>query len=177
MLYAIRSTVAAKLHFAAKLMAYCNRSSHHDRSSPPIQLGNPGKEPQQPRSPRLIEKRLPTAIIDFLLELGFERAEVHSVVLPARTLQHRRSRKEPLTLDESDKAIRLLRVLKATESVYGSRERALQWLRRPNPRLDPALRNVLFAQGGRPPISLVTTETGARSVEELLGQIAHGMFI
>jgi putative toxin-antitoxin system antitoxin component (TIGR02293 family) len=135
------------------------------------------KNPNSPEVLALIEQRLPTAIIDFLLELGFERAEVFSVVLPARTLQHRRSRKEPLTLDESDKAIRLLRVLKNTESVYGSRERALQWLRRPNPRLDPALRNVLFAQGGRPPISLVTTETGARSVEELLGQIAHGMFI
>jgi len=135
------------------------------------------KRPNSPEVLALIEQRLPTSTIDFLLSLGFERAEVHSIVLPARTLQHRRSRNEPLTIDESDKVLRLLRVLKATEEVYGSRERALQWLRRPNPRLDPALRNVLFAQGGRPPISLVATEIGARSVEELLGQIAHGMFI
>jgi putative toxin-antitoxin system antitoxin component (TIGR02293 family) len=125
----------------------------------------------------VVERRFEPAIIDRLLGLGFERAEVHSVVLPARTLQHRRSRKELLTLEESDRVIRLLRVLRATEAVYGSRERALAWLRRPNPRLDPALRNVLFAQGGRTPISLLTTEVGARKVEELLGQIAHGMFI
>jgi uncharacterized protein (DUF2384 family) len=36
---------------------------------------------------------------------------------------------------------------------------------------------VLFAKGGRTPMSLLTTEVGARMVEELLGQIAHGMFI
>jgi putative toxin-antitoxin system antitoxin component (TIGR02293 family) len=125
----------------------------------------------------MVERRFPPSIIDSLLGLGFDRAEVHSVVLPARTLQHRRSRKDLLTVEESDRVIRLLRVLRATEGVYGSRERALEWLRRPNPRLDPALRNVLFAKGGRTPVSLLTTEIGARMVEELLGQIAHGMFI
>jgi putative toxin-antitoxin system antitoxin component (TIGR02293 family) len=125
----------------------------------------------------MIERRFSPSIIDSLLGLGLERTEVHSIVLPARTLQHRRSRKELLTVDESDRVIRLLRVLRAAEDVYGSRERALDFLRRPNPRLDPALRNVLFAKGGRTPMSLLTTETGARMVEELLGQIRHGMFI
>ena len=125
----------------------------------------------------MIERRFPPSIIESLLGLGLERAEVHSIVLPARTLQHRRSRKELLTVDESDRVIRLLRVLRTAEAVYGSRERALEWLRRPNPRLDPASKNVLFAKGGRTPVSLLTTEVGARMVEELLGQIAHGMFI
>ena len=125
----------------------------------------------------MVERRFEPSIIDRLLGLGFERAEVHSVVLPARTLQHRRSRKELLTLEESDRVIRLLRVLRATEAVYESRERALDWLRRPNPRLDPALRNVLFAKGGRTPLSLLTTEIGARMVEELLIQIDEGIYI
>jgi len=125
----------------------------------------------------MVERRFEPSIIDRLLGLGFERAEVHSVVLPARTLQHRRSRKELLTLEESDRVIRLLRVLRATETVYESRERALDWLRRPNPRLDPALRNVLFAKGGRTPLSLLTTEIGARMVEELLIQIDEGIYI
>ncbi len=125
----------------------------------------------------MVERRFEPSIIDRLLGLGFERAEVHSIVLPARTLQHRRSRKELLTLEESDRVIRLLRVLRATEAVYESRERALDWLRRPNPRLDPALRNVLFAKGGRTPLSLLTTEIGARMVEELLIQIDEGIYI
>jgi putative toxin-antitoxin system antitoxin component (TIGR02293 family) len=125
----------------------------------------------------MVERRFEPSIIDRLLGLGFDRAEVHSVVLPARTLQHRRSRKELLTLEESDRVIRLLRVLRATQDVYGSREEALEWLRRPNPRLDPALRNVLFAQGGRVPMTMLTTEVGARAVEELLIQISDGMYI
>jgi putative toxin-antitoxin system antitoxin component (TIGR02293 family) len=125
----------------------------------------------------MVERRFSPSIIDSLLGLGLERGEVHSVVLPARTLQHRRSRKELLTVEESDRVIRLLRVLKAADAVYGSRERAIAWLRRPNPRLDPALRNVLFAKGGRTPMSLLTTEAGARMVEELLTQIDEGIYI
>jgi putative toxin-antitoxin system antitoxin component (TIGR02293 family) len=124
-----------------------------------------------------IELRFEPVVIERLLEMGLDRAEVHSVVLPARTLQHRRSRKERLTVDESDRIVRLLRVLKLAEEVYGSRERALEWLRKPNMQLDPAMRNQLFAKGGRPPISLLTTDTGARMVEELLGQISEGMYI
>jgi putative toxin-antitoxin system antitoxin component (TIGR02293 family) len=114
----------------------------------------------------IIEQQLDPPIIQRLLEMGLSRGEVHSVIIPARTLQHRRSRQERLTVEESDRVIRALRVLSAAERVYESRERALQWLRRPNPRLDD-----------RPPISLLNTDTGARIVEELLGQIDEGYFI
>jgi putative toxin-antitoxin system antitoxin component (TIGR02293 family) len=125
----------------------------------------------------MVERRFETTMIDRLLGLGFERAEVSAVVIPARTLQHRRSRKERLTVEESDKVIRLLRVLRLTEEVYGSRERALEWLRTPKARLDPALNGQLFAKGGRIPMTLLTTEVGARKVEQLLVQIDEGMFI
>jgi putative toxin-antitoxin system antitoxin component (TIGR02293 family) len=114
----------------------------------------------------IIEGQLDPSVIQRLIDLGLSRDEVHSVIIPARTLQHRRSRKERLTIEESDRVIRALRVLSAAEGIYESRERALQWLRRPNPRLD-----------GRTPISLLKTDTGARIVEELLGQIDEGYFI
>lgn len=114
----------------------------------------------------IIEGQLEPPVIQRLLEMGLSREEVHAVIIPARTLQHRRSRNERLTLEESDRVIRALRVLSAAESVYETRERALAWLRRPNPRLD-----------GRPPISLLKTDTGARIVEELLGQIDEGYFV
>ena len=125
----------------------------------------------------IVEGQLEPSVIQRLFDMGLSRDEVNAVIIPARTLQHRRSRKELLTVEESDRVIRLLRVLRATEAVYESRERALEWLRRPNPRLDPALRDVLFAKGGRTPMSLLTTETGARMVEELLIQISEGVFI
>jgi len=56
-------------------------------------------------------------------------------VVPLRTLQHRRSRREKLTVAESDRVLRVARLLSQAKSVYGSRERALAWLRRPHPRL------------------------------------------
>ena len=114
----------------------------------------------------IIERQLDPAVIQRLFDTGLTRDEVHTVIIPARTLQHRRSRNERLTVEESDRVIRALRVLSAAEGVYESRERALKWLRRPNPRLDE-----------RTPISLLKTDTGARIVEELLGQIDEGYFI
>jgi putative toxin-antitoxin system antitoxin component (TIGR02293 family) len=114
----------------------------------------------------IIERQLEPPVIQRLLDMGLSRDEVHSVIIPARTLQHRRSRRERLTVEESDRVIRALRVLSAAEGVYESRERALEWLRRANPRLE-----------NRSPISLLKTDTGARIVEELLGQIDEGYFI
>ncbi len=114
----------------------------------------------------IVEQQLEPPVIQRLLDMGLSREEVHSVIIPARTLQHRRSRRERLTVEESDRVIRALRVLSAAEGVYESRERALEWLRRANPRLD-----------NRSPISLLKTDTGARIVEELLGQIDEGYFI
>jgi len=62
--------------------------------------------------------------------------------------------------------LRVLRLLSSGESVYGSRERALAWLRCRNPRLR-----------GRAPLELMKTDVGSRIVEELLVQIDEGMFV
>lgn len=98
--------------------------------------------------------------------IGLERSEIDAVVIPSRTLQHRRSRREKLTVEESDRVLRVIRILSLTESVYGSRKRALDWLRKTHPRLD-----------GRTPFSLLKTDAGSRIVEELLGQIDEGIFV
>lgn len=115
---------------------------------------------------RIVERRLATSIIKRLSTLGLERSEIDAVVIPSRTLQHRRSRREKLTMEESDRVLRAVRVLSLAESVYGSRARALAWLRRPHPRLDD-----------RTPLSLLKTDTGSRIVEEMLIQIDEGMFV
>jgi putative toxin-antitoxin system antitoxin component (TIGR02293 family) len=115
---------------------------------------------------RIVEGRLATSVIERLVALGLERSEIDQLVIPSRTLQHRRSRREKLTLEESDRVLRIVRILSSAESVYGGRERALAWLRKPHTRLE-----------GRSPLSLVRTDTGSRIVEELLVQIDEGMFI
>lgn len=115
---------------------------------------------------RAVEGRLATSVIRRLSELGLERSEIDAAVIPSRTLQHRRSRRERLSLEESDRVLRMVRVLAGATELYGSKERALAWLRRPNPRLD-----------GRTPVSLLKTDTGSRMVEELLLQIDEGMYV
>jgi putative toxin-antitoxin system antitoxin component (TIGR02293 family) len=105
-------------------------------------------------------------VVKRLLTLGLERSEIHDAVIPARTLQHRRSRREKLTVEESDRVLRVVRVLSSADCVYGNRERALAWLRKPHARLE-----------GRSPLSLIKTDTGSRIVEELLIQIDEGMFV
>ena len=115
---------------------------------------------------RIVEGRLATSVIKRLTALGLERSEIDNAIIPARTLQHRRSRREKLTMEESDRVLRMIRLLSTAETVYGSRERALAWMRKPQPRLE-----------GRSPLSLLTTDTGSRLVEELFIQIDEGMYI
>ncbi len=115
---------------------------------------------------RIVEGRLAPSVIKRLADLGLERAEVDECVIASRTLQHRRSRREKLTIEESDRVLRAIRVLSLAEAIYGGRERALAWLRKPHARLE-----------GRAPLSLLKTDTGSRIVEELLVQIDEGMFV
>ena len=65
-----------------------------------------------------------------------------------------------------DGADRLISAVASAQRVYESRERAEQWLNRPNPRL-----------GGRVPAKVIETDAGAREVDELLGQIDEGFFV
>src|ERR1035438_6700734 len=115
---------------------------------------------------RIVEGKLAPAVVKRLVLLGLQRSEIDAAIIPLRTLQHRRSRREKLTVEESDRLMRVIRVVSLAESVYGSRERALAWLRRPHPRI-----------GARVPLSLLNTDTGSRIVEELLIQIDEGMFV
>jgi putative toxin-antitoxin system antitoxin component (TIGR02293 family) len=114
----------------------------------------------------IVEHQLPASSIKRLVALGITRSEVDVLVIPLRTLQHRRSRHQKLTVEESDRVLRVMRVLSQAEDLYGSRERALGWLRQAIPRL-----------GDRAPLELLKTDAGSRIVEELLVQIDEGMFV
>lgn len=115
---------------------------------------------------RAVERRLLPSVIKRLTVLGLTRTEIEEAVIPSRTLQHRRSRRERLSVEESDRVLRVVRVLSSAEMLYGSRDRALAWMRRPHPRLEQ-----------RSPLSLLRTDTGSRIVEELLLQIDEGIYV
>ncbi len=112
-----------------------------------------------------IENRLPVNVIAALREHGVSDAEIHRLVIPRRTLAHRKARHEPLTCEESDRAVRLARITALTERVFGDQDKAWHWLHQPKRR---------FAS--RTPLEMMGTETGARLVEEMLYQVDYGVF-
>jgi putative toxin-antitoxin system antitoxin component (TIGR02293 family) len=102
--------------------------------------------------------------VQFVLDNGvLSPAELDRIVLPRRTLANRR-RLGILTLEHSDWLVRVAGVIASAEETFGSRENARAWLRRP-----PA------ALADESPLDLLDTDEGAREVETLLGQIAHGI--
>ncbi len=113
---------------------------------------------------RLVEGRLPTEAADALRRSGLTDDEIYTLVLPRRTLAHRRARGEALTREESDRVVRIARIAALGEAVFGDRERAWRWLR-------GAKRQFR----GRSPLQLLATEAGARLVEELLYRIDDGL--
>lgn len=113
---------------------------------------------------RLVEERLPIDAIDGLRRSGLTDDELYSLVVPRRTLTHRRTRREALSRDESDRAVRLARLAALAEQVFGETERSWRWLRAAKRQFH-----------GRTPLQLMATEAGARLVEELLYRIDEGM--
>ncbi|MGH7356920.1 MAG: type II RES/Xre toxin-antitoxin system antitoxin [Candidatus Rokuibacteriota bacterium] len=86
------------------------------------------------------------------------------LALPARTLARRRV-EQRLRADESDRLFRVSRIAVLAEATLGTRERAVQWLRRPH----RALRN-------QRPLRQLDTELGSRQVEDILVRAAHGVY-
>jgi putative toxin-antitoxin system antitoxin component (TIGR02293 family) len=112
----------------------------------------------------LVEERLPVAAISALMDHGILEKEIYSVIVPRRTLQHRRARKEDLSREESDRAVRLARLAALTEKTFGDPKEGMYWLRSPKKRFH-----------GRTPVDMMATEAGGRLVEEALYQIDEGM--
>jgi len=94
--------------------------------------------------------------------IGF--GELLDVVIPPRTLKHRRQRQEPLSLEESDRLFRVVRMYELAVKVYGDREDGRKWLLSRMHRFD-----------GRTALSMLRTEAGEHAVQELLIQIDEGM--
>ena len=112
----------------------------------------------------LVRTGLPTAAIDHLLaQQWLTLTELDRIVISRKTLHHRRQSGQ-LTAEQSDRLLRVVRIFALAEDTFGSRDKALLWLRRPNRVLDDEA-----------PLELLDTETGARQVETLLGRIAHGI--
>jgi hypothetical protein len=66
-----------------------------------------------------------------LSKAGLSDQEIEQFVIPQRTRRHRAEKKQPLTVEESDRAVRLLRVQTLAEGTFGDVVKANAWLRGP----------------------------------------------
>ena len=130
--------------------------------SKPVQ---PSGFAESPATFDLKDSRVSTNALSALSRHGYSEDEIFALVVPKRTLARRKAAKEPLTIEETDKALRLERIASQAERVFGAPEKAHRWLRKPKRALQ-----------GETPVAYLATEAGARLVEEMLVRIEHGMF-
>jgi len=112
-----------------------------------------------------VRQGLPVSLVDEVVVEGrLTAAELDRLAIPRKTLAHRRTQGR-LSPDQSDRLMRILRVIGAAERAFGDdAAKAHRWLRRPTEPL-----------GGRAPLDLLDTDAGSRAVEALLGRIEHGI--
>jgi putative toxin-antitoxin system antitoxin component (TIGR02293 family) len=110
-----------------------------------------------------VRNRLPLATLKGLTLAGLSDQEIEKFVIPQRTRRHRADKHQSLTIDESDRAVRLLRIQSLAEDTFGDKDKANRWLRRS-----------LTELGGETPLDVAQTEAGARVIETVLGKIAWG---
>ena len=112
-----------------------------------------------------IRDGLPVAAVESVVREGTLRpSELYDLVVPRRTLAHRKRQGRPLTADQSDRLTRVVRVAARAEEAIGNVEKARRWLRKPNRGLR-----------GRTPLKLLENDVGVRIVEQVLGRIEHGL--
>jgi putative toxin-antitoxin system antitoxin component (TIGR02293 family) len=110
---------------------------------------------------------LPASTVTLLADtLNLHRSQVaERLNIPSRTLSRRLASKSRLTHDESDRTLRMARVVALANEVLGAEDKASRWMVAPN-----------RALGGDRPFDRLDTELGVRSVEEILQRIAYGMY-
>jgi len=110
---------------------------------------------------------LPASTVTMLADtLNLHKSQVaERLNIPSRTLSRRLASKSRLTHDESDRTLRMARVVALANEVLGAEDKASRWMVAPN-----------RALGGHKPFDQLDTELGVRSVEEILYAIAYGMY-
>lgn len=113
----------------------------------------------------VVERGVPLGALAALSrEEALSLDEIDRLIIPRRTLAHRKARQQPLSRAESERAVRVASLTALAEETFGNRAKAQTWLRRST-----------SALGDRRPLDLLDSEPGARVVEQLLYRITHGI--
>jgi len=127
-------------------------------------LDHPG--PQLAKTIQRISKGLPFSELEHLrseLDEPMEALARHLSI--SRSTVQRRKVERRLSPEESERVMRFSRIVKYATDLFGTVDRARQWLKFPQ-----------FGLGGAVPLEFAKTELGAREVEDLLGRIDYGVY-
>jgi putative toxin-antitoxin system antitoxin component (TIGR02293 family) len=107
-----------------------------------------------------------TTIRSLRTRVGLTDEELYHLIAPRRTLNRREGEGQALSAEEADRAVRVARVAARAQQVFsGKPDYAQEWLRTAQRPL-----------GDRSPIEVLSRESGARAVEEILVGLEHGIF-
>jgi putative toxin-antitoxin system antitoxin component (TIGR02293 family) len=112
---------------------------------------------------RIVGRGIQLRVLNHIVRAGFSKQEIERFIIPARTWRHRKTRREALSVEESDRVVRLTRIQSVAEDVFGDVDKANRWLREGLGILD-----------GKSPLEVARTESGARLIEELLAKLDWG---
>ena len=113
-----------------------------------------------------ISKGLPFSELEHLQSEIDEPLEslARQLSISRSTLQRRKAERR-LSPQESDRLMRFWRILQHATKVFGTVDRARQWLKFPQRGL-----------GGAVPLDFASSEIGAREVDDLLGRIEYSVY-
>ncbi len=115
----------------------------------------------------MVRSGLPFSMLDEVAAAaGVGRLALARVIgLPSTTLARRR-KAERLTEEESDRLVRVARLVALVhDMMLGDSKAARRWLGDPHELLE-----------GESPLERASTEVGSREVEQVIGRIRHGIF-
>ncbi len=122
--------------------------------------------PQEFAAFKVIESGLPYTALETarnILEINTS-AFAELLHINQRTLQRRKASNQ-LNEEESDRLYRVARITATALEIFGSMDKALEWLKRPNRAMNDEI-----------PLKLLRNDAGIRMVDELLGRIAFGIY-
>lgn len=117
---------------------------------------------------RALQAGLPVEVLDNIhLWAEMSKADILRIAgINERNVARRKSAGRTLSPDESERVARLVRVFDAAVQLFnGDKDAAWQWLRNP-----------VKALGNIAPVTLVSTESGAIEVIDLIGRLEHGVW-
>ena len=104
-------------------------------------------------------------LIDHLEHLAWSDVE-KAIGISLRTYQRLKTDSKPLSHDQSSRAWKFAEVLASATAVFGSRQKAEQWLGAPATGLE-----------GHRPVDLLATQTGTELVEQFLERLDYGVYV